>query len=257
MASGGSAGCYSKTTTAPVGADPERQSISEFNLGLDSFNHNDFRVALAHALRAVELDGQNGRALYLASAVYLGFCNGLREDSDPDCRLADAEKFARRTVKVAPTYPDAKNLLGEILVHEKRFAEAVAVLKPLVNDPTYTSMNLAWANLGWAQVLSGDLDGGIGSLKNSVTDPRFCLGFYRLGMAYETKGDLTQADANLSNAVDGDSCKNFQVAFEERGKVRVKLGHAEMARSDFEHCKGLAAETLAGKRCTEALEAKP
>jgi Tfp pilus assembly protein PilF len=257
MAAGGSEGCYSRNSQGPGAADPEHQSVSEFNLGLDALNHNDFRVALAHALRAVELDGDNGRALYLTSVVYLGFCNGPREFAEPDCRLADAEKFARRTIKVAPTYPDAKNLLGEILIDEKRFPEAVAVLRPLVSDPSYTSIHLAWGNLGWAQVLSGDVDGGIVSLKNSVTEPRFCLGFYRLGMAYETKGDLAQAEAHLSNAVEGEACRNFQAAFEERGRVRMKLGHPDVARADFERCKAMAAETLVGKRCTEALEAKP
>lgn len=257
LANGATVGCYSRSTTAPPAADPERQSIAEFNLGLDAVNHNDFRMALSHALRAVELDKESGRALYLTSVAYLGFCTGLRGFSEPDCRLGDAEKYARATIKVAPTYPDAKNLLGEILIDEKRYLDAVTVLRPLVSDPTYTSIHLAWGNLGWAQVLSGDVDGGITSLKNSVTERRFCLGFYRLGMAYEMKGDLALADTNLSNAVDGDSCKNFQDAFEERGKVRTKLGQAELARTDFERCKGLAADTMAGKRCTEALEAKP
>jgi type IV pilus assembly protein PilF len=246
-----------RTSVAPGAADPEHQSIFEFNLGLDAVNHSDFRVALSHALRAVELDDQNARAAYLASVVYLGFCNGLRGFSDPDCRLADAEKFARRAVKLAPTYPDAKNLLGEILINQQKYPEAIAILKPLTTDPSYTSIHLAWGNLGWAQVLSGDVDAGITSLKNSVTEPRFCLGFYRLGMAYEKKGDLPQADANFSNAVDGDACKNFQDAFEERARVRVKLGQAELARTDFEHCKGLAPDSLAGKRCAQSLEAKP
>ena len=252
-----SVGCFSKTTNAPGAADPEHQSISEFNLGLDALSHNDFRVALAHAQRAVELDKESSRALYLTSAVYLAFCNGLRGFADPDCRLADAEKFARRTIKAAPTYPDAQNLLGEILIDEKRFPEAIAVLKPLTTDPSYTSIHLAWGNLGWAQVQSGDVDSGIVSLKNSVTEPRFCLGFYRLGMAFEMKGNLAEADANLSNAVDGDACKNFQAGFEERGLVRAKLGHAELARTDFQHCKDLAPESLSGKRCNDALSGKP
>jgi type IV pilus assembly protein PilF len=246
-----------RTQVAPGAADPEHQSIAEFNLGLDAVNHSDFRVALSHALRAVQLDDQNARAAYLTSVVYLGFCNGLRGFGDPDCRLADAERYARRAVKLAPTYPDAKNLLGEVLINEQKYPEAIEVLRPLTTDPSFTSIHLAWGNLGWALVLSGDVDAGITALKNSVTERRFCLGFYRLGMAYEKKGDLEQADANFSNAVDGDACMNFQDAFEERARVRVKLGKPELARADFEHCKGLAPDSLAGKRCAQSLEAKP
>jgi len=250
-------GCTTHVASASGQADPEHQSISEFNLGLDAVNHGDFRVALQHAQRAVDLDDKNARATYLAAVVYLGFCNGLRGFADPDCRLPDAEKFARMTVKLAPQYADGKNLLGEILIDEKRFPEAIEVLRPLTTDPSYTSIHLAWGNLGWAQVLAGDVDGGIVSLKNAVTEPRFCVGFYRLGMAYEKKGDLPQAEANLSNAVDGEACKNFQDAFEERGKVRLQLGHVDLARADFQQCKGLTADTLAGKRCAQSLEAKP
>lgn len=251
------AACTVHSTNGPGAADPERQSVAEFNLGLDAVSHNDFRVALAHAERAVQLDDQSARAAYLTSVVYLGFCNGLRGLEDPDCRLADAEKYARRAVKLAPQYPDAKNQLGVVLINEQKYPEAIEVLRPLTTDPSYTSIHLAWGNLGWAQVLAGDVDGGIVSLKNSVTEPRFCLGFYRLGMAYEKKGDLPQADADFSNAVDGDACKTFQDAFEERGRVRQKLGQAELARTDFEHCKGLAPDSLAGKRCSQSLEAKP
>ena len=249
-------GCTARGANTPL-PDPEHQSIAEFNLGLDAVNHGDFRVALAHALRAVEFDDKNARAADLVAIVYLGFCNGLRGFEDPDCRLADAERYARRTVKLAPTYPDGKNLLGEVLIDEKRYPEAIEVLRPLTTDPSYTSIHLAWGNLGWAQVLSGDVDGGIVSLKNAVTEPRFCVGFYRLAIAYEKKGDLPQADANLSNAVDGDACKNFQDAFEERGKVRLMLGQAELARADFERCRGLNPDTLTGKRCTQSLEGRP
>jgi Tfp pilus assembly protein PilF len=247
-------GCTPKGPGAPGAADAEHQSIAEFNLGLDAVNHSDFRVALAHALRAVQLDDQNARATYLASVVYLGFCNGLRGFDDADCRLADAEKYARRTIKLAPTYADAKNLLGEVLINEKRFPEAIEVLRPLTSDPSFTSIHLAWGNLGWAQVLAGDVDAGIASLKNAVTEPRFCIGFYRLGVAYEKKGDLAQADLNLSQAVDGEACKNFQDAFEERGRVRAKLGQAPSAKADFERCKAVAPDSLAGKRCAQALE---
>ena len=250
-------GCTVHAATGPGAADPEHQSVAEFNLGLDAVSHNDFRVALAHALRAVQLDDRNARAAYLASVVYLGFCNGLRGFGDPDCRLPDAERFARLAVKLAPQYADAKNLLGEVLINEQKYPEAVLVLRPLTTDPSYTSIHLAWGNLGWAEVLAGDLESGISSLKNSVTEPRFCLGFFRLGMAYEKKGDLPQADANFSTAVDGEACKNFQDAFEERARVRQRLGQPELARTDFEHCKGLAPDSLAGKRCSQSLEAKP
>ncbi len=244
-------------TPRPVASgatDPEHQSISEFNLGLDALQHNDFREALAHAQRAVQLDDQSWRATYLTCSVYLAFCDGNRGFTDPDCRLADAERFARRTIKLNPTYLDAKNALGQILNNEGRYPEAIAALRPLTNDPSFTSIFQAWGNLGWAQMNTGDLDGGIASLKNAVAaNSQFCVGFYRLGIAYEKKGDLPQADANLTSAVVGDCGKTFQAAFEERGKVRQKLGQTDLARADFERCKQIAPDSESGKRCAQVL----
>ena len=67
----------------------------------------------------------------------------------------DAEKYARRALQVQENFREAKNLLGQILIDEKKYPEAIAVLEPLTKDPSFESSFLAWGNLGWAQVLSG------------------------------------------------------------------------------------------------------
>ena len=101
----------------------------------------------------------------------------------------------------------------------------------------------------------GRIDEGIASLKNSITEPRFCVGHYRLGVAYALKGDLVDADQSLTRAVSVDSpdCRNLQDAWGERARVRVRLGRAADARADFEKCRDLSAETLTGKGCVEGL----
>src|SRR5256885_1432104 len=83
----------------------------------------------------------------------------------PDCRLADAESYARKALKADDTFRDARNLLGQILILEKKYDEAIAMLEPLTKDPAYTANYLAWGNLGWAQVLGGQVDAGIASLR--------------------------------------------------------------------------------------------
>ena len=152
-------------------------------------------------------------------------------------------------------FREARNTLGQILILEKRYPEAIAVLKPLTQDPAFESNYLAWGNLGWAQVLSGQVDEGIESLKSSVTELRFCVGHYRLGIAYEKKGDLADAETSFTNAVtvEAPDCKNLQDAWEERAQVRVKLGNLADARADFQKCRDIGAESLAGKVCVEAL----
>lgn len=245
------------TTFAPQSAD--RQSDTEYALAKEYFYKGDPRVALDHAIKSVQLSPDSSRALYFTSTLFLYFCSTNQGMASPDCRLADAEKYARLAIKADEHFRDAKNLLGQTLILEGKYKDAMLVLRPLVDDPAYSSNFLAWGNLGWAQVLGGEIDAGISSLKNAVTQPRFCVGHYRLGLAYEKKGDLVQAESSLSRAVQvqNTDCQNLQDAWEELGRVRAKLGKADDARVDFERCKEISTESPSGQRCIQWLEAKP
>jgi type IV pilus assembly protein PilF len=246
--------CEGKNANAP-GGDPEKQSEAEYDVARDYFFKSQPRLALDHCRKAVELDEQNAKALYFASTIHLFFCSGKLELRDPDCRLPDAESYVRRALNVDSTFREARNTLGQILILEKNYRDAIAVLEPLTKDPAFESSYLAWGNLGWAQVLAGQIDQGIESLKNSITEPRFCVGHYRLGVAFQRKGDLPAAEQSLTNAlaVDAADCKALQDAWGARGEVRVRLGKLADARADFERCRDIAADTLTGKTCAEAL----
>jgi tetratricopeptide (TPR) repeat protein len=237
------------------GANPERQAEAEYDLAREYFYKAEPRMALDHCRKAIELDSSNAHALYFASTLHLYFCSGRLELSDPDCHLSDAESFARRALQVDDHFREAKNTLGQILILEQRYPEAIAVLEPLTKDPAFESSFLAWGNLGWAQVLAGRIDQGIESLKSSVTEPRFCVGYYRLGVAYEKKGDLAAAEQALTNAVSvaAPECKNLQDAWEERARVRMRLGKMADARADFEKCRDISADSRAGRACVEEL----
>ncbi len=250
----GVSACGGKSANAP-GVDPEKQSEAEYDVARDYFFKSQPRLALDHCRKAVELDEQNVKALYFASTIHLFFCSGKLELRDPDCRLPDAESYVRRALNVDSTFREAKNTLGQILILEKNYRDAIAVLAPLTKDPAFESSYLAWGNLGWAQVLAGQIDQGIESLKNSITEPRFCVGHYRLGVALERKGDLAAAEQSLTNAlaVDAPDCKALQDAWEARGEVRTRLGNLADARADFERCRDIAADTLTGKACADAL----
>ena len=127
------------------------------------------------------------------------------------------------------------------------------VLEPLTKDPAYGANYLAWGNYGWAQVKAGKLDDGITSLRNSVTEPRFCTGDYRLGMAYEQKGDLAAAEKSFSDAVlvPSADCQSLQDAWFERGKVRQKLGNTPDAMGDYARCREISIKTDTGKECAK------
>jgi type IV pilus assembly protein PilF len=243
----------------PHAQSPERQAEAQYDLAREYFYKGHPREALDHVLKADSLDDSNAKALYFTSAIYLEFCSGDRGLSSPDCELDSADKYARKALDRDPHFRDARNLLGNILILEKKYAEAVTTLEPLVKDPSYNAPHLAWGNLGWAQVQEGKLDEGIASLRNAITQPKFCVGFYRLGVAYEKKGDLASAEQNLTSAlsVDSPDCKNLQDAWKERGEVRLKLGRTDEACGDFTKCRDLSMATEAGRVCAAAMTKCP
>ncbi|HRG96464.1 MAG TPA: hypothetical protein PLR99_09460 [Polyangiaceae bacterium] len=247
----GALGC-SRGPSQPGALSEERQSEAEYDVAREFFGKHQYRPALEHARRAVELNDENAKGAYLTSVVYLAFCAG--DSESPDCKLPEAERFARLAVKADDRFRDAKNLLGNVLILQKKYKEAIEVLEPLTRDPAYIESHLAWNNLGWAQTESGQLDAAIASLKNAVAQPRFCVGHYRLGLAYEKKADLARAEASFSSAlaVESPDCQSLQDAWDARGRVRLRLGRAADAKTDFERCREISPKTPTGALCAKA-----
>ena len=215
----------------------------------------DPRGALAHVQKAVELNDGNAEAHHLTALIYLSFCSSSMVAED--CRLSEAEKAARQAVKIRPDFREAQNTLGVILIHEKRYDEAVSVLDPLAHDMLYQMPWDAWGNLGLAYLEKGKLEDAVTALKRSITaEPRYCVGNYRLGLALEKKGDLDAARQAFSQAVETNrpECQLLQDAFEARARVYSKSKNCELARGDWERCRDLSPSTPAGLRCVASLK---
>lgn len=249
--------CGGSSAGAPAAQDPQRQSESKYDVAKDLWlNRNQPRAALEEALEAFELDDENADAAHLISLIYLQFC-ALKEGGAPsECRLKEAEQYVRRALEVRETYREARNTLGVILVHQGRHAEAVRVLKPLTEDILYTSPETAWGNLGWAYLEMGKIDHAVDALRRSIaSQPNFCVGNYRLGLAFEKKKKLTESVEAFTQALETDhvACKRLQDGWLGRARVRLKLTQAESARSDLEHCVKLGARTKTGQECRSLL----
>lgn len=231
------------------------QSAAEFDLALDLWLRRDQpRLALEHALRAIELDEDNAQAHHLVALLYLDFCR-----RDPaDCRLQDAESAVRRALEEDEHFRDARNTLGVVLVHQGRYVEAIEVLRPLTQDILYRTPENAWGNLGWAYLRNGQLPQAIDALQRSTAiQPKFCVGHYRLGVAFEQSGQLEPAHQALTRAlsVDDPRCAKLQVAYQLRGHVAAQLGRQDEARSDLAECVHLDKQTTAGRECNARLNA--
>jgi len=242
------AGCDGRVKNAEVQAD------AHADLAREAFQRGDARRALDEAQTAVSFDDSNARAHALATASLLALCAGDEGTSSPDCRLDMAEKHARKTLALEPTDRNARNTLGSVLLLQGgRGPEAVEVLRPLTQDPAFASAHLAWANYGWAQLQTGKASDAVDSLRRAVREPRFCVGWYRLAVAYEAAGKPREAEESVSRAVSEKlpECQSLQDAWKFRGELRSKQGKLPEAKADFEACERLAPHTASGRACAE------
>jgi tetratricopeptide (TPR) repeat protein len=246
--------CSPVSGTGPGAHDPARMSESEYDIARDLWlRRNQPREALAHALRAVELDDSNAEAAHLIALLYLDFCSR----GPAECRLPDAEKHARLALKGRPDFREAKNTLAVVLIHERLYVAAIAVLKPLSEDILYQTPENAWGNLGWAYLEQGSFDLAIDALQRSVAaQPLFCVGSYRLGLAFEHKQEFTSALAAFTRALETDApgCNSLQDALAARARVRMQLGDSDAARADLDRCLALSGKTHAGEECGSMLQ---
>lgn len=244
-----------KGASSPGSGDPVRRSESEYDVARDLWlRQHRPREALAHALDAVELDEDNADAAHLVALLYLQFCS---DSANPEeCRLDEAEKHARAAVEARESFREAKNTLGVVLIHRKRPAEAIRVLRPLTEDILYQTPENAWGNLGWAYLELGKLDRAIDSLRRSVAaQPLFCVGQYRLGLALEKKRRLTEAREALTRALETEApgCSALQQAYVARTRVLIQLGQRGEAEADLRRCTELSEATPTGKECRSML----
>jgi Tfp pilus assembly protein PilF len=239
----------------PTGsAAVDQRSLAEYDLARDAFQNGKLREALEHVEKSLEIDADNAESAYLGAVILLGFC--AIDEGSSDCRFDEAERFARRALDAQPDMRDARNTLGVVLVHLRKYDDAIAVLKPLANDILYPSPEKAWGNLGWAYLERGDVDPAIDALQRAVaSQPLFCVGFFRLGLAYEKKGELGAAREALTRAVETDrpECQRIQDAFDARARVAQKQGLRTEARADFEKCRSIGSSTPTGRKCAAQL----
>lgn len=249
MVGGAAVGCGPRSSGGMPAQDPERQSVAEQDLAGDLWiRRGQPRQALEHALKAVELDEKNAEANHLVALLYLDFC---RRSID-ECHLAEAARYAKVAVEAKPDFREAKNTLGVVLIQQKKYDEAIATLRPLAEDILYQTPENAWGNLGLAYLEKGDLDKAVEALRRSVAaQPNFCVGSYRLGLAYERKQSPAAAIEAYTRALETDhpECKALQDAYAGRARSLVRLGRVDEARTDLDRCVELDKRTTTGREC--------
>jgi TolB-like protein/Flp pilus assembly protein TadD len=170
-----------------------------------------FPKAKTAALKAVELDGtlaEPRAALGIVSMVY-------------DRNWVAAEREFRHALSLNPNYGQAHQWYALSLAATGRLDESLAeARKAQQAEPASLAINAAAA---WVSFLARDYDRTIEQCGKVIEmDPRFGLAYYYRGLAYEQKGMLDKAIADLETA------KSFQA----RPTIMGALGHVYAVAGD-------------------------
>ncbi len=157
------------------------------------------------------------------------------------------------------TLAEARNVLGVILIERGQRADAEVVLRRSAMDPMNTSPHLAWGNLGLALLEQGQAEAAVEPLTESVRiQPRFCVGYHRLGRALYELERYEPAEEALIRALEVDEIcgemPQMQNAWRLRAQVRAHLGHHVDAIGDLEQCIARGRDTEDGRACQRLLD---
>jgi tetratricopeptide (TPR) repeat protein len=251
-----------------------RRSQAEYDLGVGLMHEQNVAGAFQHLGEAVRLDPDNAEAHLLLGNLHL-----FREDYDR------AEHYLREALRANAALigagrpalnAEARNSLGVVYIHARRYDDAVRELREATGDLMNHTPHLAWGNLGWAYFEMNDHEQALLALEEAVRrQPRFCGAWFRMGQvrfaqaapgglgtadsADLIRQSLERADEALTHAleVDDDACRALQDAWRLRGETRARLERRDEAVADFERCVELGRETEAGQACARMLEPSP
>ncbi len=241
-----------------VSEDARVQSAADVEHGIGYLQECDAqgRCNVAAAIvaweRAIRLDPENADAYrYLGTQLLL---QGSYARAEQLLRRA-VSLYERRAVedeRLRAPLAESRNTLGVVLMNLDRPDEALPLFRAATDEITYTTQHLAWGNLGWALLRKGRHQEAQAALQRAVNiQPRFCVGWARLGEARYHLNDLGPALEALDHALDASQqgCDRNQGAWLMRARVRIQMHQTEQAREDLRRCVELDASTPEGREC--------
>ncbi|HEX2574193.1 MAG TPA: tetratricopeptide repeat protein [Polyangia bacterium] len=247
--------------------DPEA-SEKRFLLGADYFAKGAVRPALEELLKAVELNPRNAEARNLLGIVFLrqaadsedritrASClppeEARLERAEIDAKFRSAREQFRLATKLRPTYSEAWNNLAVVELHFQRWDEAIASTMRALSNIAYPEAWAGQGNLGWAYFQKGDLLRAAKELRTAVyTNPRFCVGRYRLAKVYYQQRNIEGAMMELEK-VTADAACPIQEAFHLMALVGLRRGDEPgrtKAAQALHRCIELAPQSCLAKEC--------
>ena len=208
------------------------------------FENNQVPLAIRELTLALEKDPDHVRAHYLLGYIYMG-----------RRRYNKAVQHFKRAAEIEPQFHDAKNSLGATYLAMERWRDALGIFEELIEEPMYTSPELAHNNAGWALYNLRRYPQALDHFRMAVfLKPQFCLGYNNLGLTLSAQGSRNEAFKQFHKAVE--MCPaNYAEPHFNLGRLYQESGAADQARAHFQRCSELSPSAPLGERCREYLVA--
>jgi tetratricopeptide (TPR) repeat protein len=243
-----------------VSEEARTQSAADVENGLGYLQEHDAqgRSNVAAAViaweRAIRLDPENADAHRYLGVQLLLQGNLARAEQLLRRALVLYERRAAEDERLRSPLAEVRNTLGVVLMNTGRTDEALPLFRAASDEITYTTPHLAYGNLGWALNRKGRYREAVTALERSVSaQPRFCLGWARLGESFNHLNEYDHALEALNHALDAsqEGCDRNQGAFLERARAHIQLHQTDQARDDLRRCVELDSTTAEGRECAD------
>ena len=226
----------------------EKKKVKDANwhyqMGAGYFEASEIPLAIRELHTALKMDPNHSEAHHLLGFIYMG----RRE-------YPRAIQHFKETVRLKPEHHFAKNNLGTVYLSMERWKEAAKIFQELLEEPLYTTPELAHNNLGWAYFNRRRYQEAIEHFKMAVfLKSQMCLAYNNMGRTYEAMHQTERAARNYRKAIE--KCpNNYAEPHFYLAKLLQSMGDPS-ARAHFEKCLEIQPDSNLADRCRQYLQVR-
>lgn len=215
-----------------------------YKMGAGYFESREIPLAIRELHKSLELNPDHHEAHYLLGFIYMG-----RRDYPKSIR------HFKETLRIEPDYHFAKNNLGTVYLAMERWRAAAELFGQLLEQPLYTTPELAHNNLGWAYFNLRKYQKAIEHFNMAIfLKPQMCLAYNNLGRTYAAMAQVSKAERQYRKAIE--KCpRNYAEPHFHLAKLLQRIGDPN-ARQHFRQCMEIQPDSNLAERCRQYLQVR-
>ncbi len=215
-----------------------------YKMGAGYFQSHEIPLAIRELHTSLKMKPKQFKAHYLLGFIYMG-----RHE------YTKSIQHYKASLKYKPDFLFAKNNLGAVYLATERWRDAAKIFRELLEEPMYTTPELAHNNLGWALFKLRRYQKAIEHLKMAIfLKPQMCLAYNNLGQVYEAMHQPDKAETQYRKALR--KCpENYAEPHFHLAKLMQRRGDPG-ARRHFKKCAQIQPDSNLADRCRQYLQVR-